>query len=98
MTKINNHLNSIGKEIFITYYNDLKNFNLNKEELAVRMCNENPDAHSLKAQIIRINLSRKLFERNEHIEALRIIVASIKLPKWVVVKASELLKDEIVEA
>jgi hypothetical protein len=58
------------------------------------MLYENQDAHSIDAQITRIKLSRKLFERNEQIETLQIIATSKSLPKWVVATATALLNQE----
>lgn len=72
----------------------MKNINVNREKLAERMYNENPNANSVGAQITRINLTRKIFERNEQIEALQIIASSKRLPNWVVSKAKDLLYKE----
>ncbi|BBI34940.1 hypothetical protein [Cohnella abietis] len=94
MSKTYKQLNTIGKEIFIRYYSEIKNLNISKEFLASKMLNENPKATSYDAQIIRVNTARIIFKSNRHLEALQLIINSDKLPHSVIHEAKNLIKSE----
>lgn len=88
-------LNSVGKEIFVNYYYDFKNQNINTKEFAIKLLEENPRANSLNAQNTRISKARKIFENGLEKDALKIIINSKKLNDAVKKKAETILSNEI---
>ncbi|WP_075619821.1 hypothetical protein [Paenisporosarcina indica] len=72
-------LRSIGKEIFVEYFEEFRDLNVDREELAKKLLKDNPKAISLDAQKTRISNARKIFELKMEIEALDNIVKSDRL-------------------
>lgn len=89
-------LGSVGMRSYVINYYDYKNSNLDKKEFAKKLLNENPRAKSIDAQITRISKARKLFDNNQEIIALQLVVDSdssqidIELKK----KAQEIINKE----
>lgn len=84
-------LRSIGKNIFVRYFDEFKNTNVDREELAKKLLNENPKASSIDAQKTRISNARKIFELRMEREALEIIINSDKVERNVVERAKKIL-------
>jgi hypothetical protein len=94
MRDTNSILKSIGKEIFVKYYQEFKDLNIDKEVLAKRLLNENPKAYKISGQYIRISNARIIFKETLQVEALEIIISSSKLDEDILKRAKELLKNE----
>lgn len=84
-------LRSIGKSIFVNYFEEFKNANYNSEELAKRLLSENPKASSIDAQKTRISNARKIFESKMERKALENIINSDKVESNIIEKAKKLL-------
>ncbi|TQR14734.1 hypothetical protein [Psychrobacillus soli] len=72
-------LRSIGKEIFVEYFEEFRDLNVDREELSKKLLKDNPKAISLDAQKTRISNARKIFELKMEKEALENIVKSDRL-------------------
>jgi len=72
-------LRSIGKEIFVKYFEEFRDLNVDREELSKKLLKDNPKAISLNAQKTRISNARKIFELKMEKEALENIVKSDRL-------------------
>lgn len=94
MSDVNKKLKSIGKKIFVDFYYDFKDINTRKEVLAKKLLNENINAQTLDGQLIRIGFARKIFEENEQLEALKIIISSNRVDGETIKKAQQILKQE----
>lgn len=57
-------LNSVGKQIFVNYYYDFKDLNVDKNYLAQKLLKENPKATSIGGQTTRINCAHRIFANN----------------------------------
>lgn len=84
-------LRSIGKNIFVKYFEEFKNANFDREELAKKLLSENPKASSIDAQKTRISNSRKIFELKMEKEALENIINSDKVESSIIEKAKKIL-------
>lgn len=93
MTDVIRLLNSIGKKIFIDYYDDFRNVP-DKKELAMKLLRENPRATTLSGQTTRIACAIRIFENQLQIEALDIII-NAKLDDGTIAKAKKLRAREI---
>ena len=75
-------LNSIGKENFIRFYKDYKNYYLSnnkkvdREILARKLLNDNSKAQKISGQYTRINCALRIFEKKVEVDALNIIINS----------------------
>lgn len=87
-------LKSIGKAIFVEYYNDFKNINYDTHKLANKLLKENPNAYSITAQRTRISNARSIFKNNEQISALEEIIIS-NIEETILAKAKKLLREEM---
>jgi hypothetical protein len=89
-------LSSVGMKSFVMNYYDYKNNNLDKEEFAQKLVDENPKASSLGAQITRISKAKSLFEYNKNIEALQLVINSnsSQVSDELKQKAQEIFDDE----
>lgn len=94
MKDVSRLLESVGKKIFIDYYNYFKNINVDKRELAEKLLLENPNANTIGGQVTRVNCARRIFENNLEIEALNIIIKSRRLDEDTINKAENLLRTE----
>lgn len=94
MTSIDKKLKSIGKKIFVDYYYDFKDMNLDKNALAQKLFDENPKAEKISGQIMRIGFARQIFSDNAQKEALEIIYSSKRLDAETIKKAQKILYDE----
>ncbi|WP_075619812.1 hypothetical protein [Paenisporosarcina indica] len=72
-------LRSIGKEIFVEYFEEFRNVTNDSGELANKLLKENPNANSLDAQKTRISNARKIFEFKMEKVALDNIIKSGRL-------------------
>lgn len=84
-------LRSIGKYIFVKYFEEFRNENFGREELARKLLNENPKASSIDAQKTRISNARRIFELGMERDALINIINSDKLESSIVEKAKEIV-------
>lgn len=66
-------LNSVGKKIFVEYYDDFKNVT-DKNALAQKLLQENTNASSIGGQMTRINCAVRIFDNNLQLEALDIVL------------------------
>lgn len=83
-------LRSIGKEIFVEYFEEFRNLTVDREELAIKLLEENPKANSLAAQKTRISNARKIFELKMEREALVNIIESDRLNENIREKAKRI--------
>lgn len=86
-------LRSIGKEIFVEYFEDFKDLTIDREKLALKLLKENPKATSLGAQQTRISNARKIFELKMEKEALFTIIESNRLNDNIRAKAKKIAKN-----
>lgn len=93
---LNDTLGAIGKAVFVNYYYDFKNTALSMEELSEKLAQTNPGSRSSR-QGFRIPRARHIFETNQQLEALRIIIDSERVDVSAREKAKELLACEIDE-
>jgi len=100
MSTIRRQLNSVGKGIFVQFYEEFQELahrdSLTREDkkpLAKKLFDSNPDADSLDAQFIRINCALKIFKKEWEREALEDVVASThyKVTPQIKQRAKELL-------
>lgn len=87
-------LSAVGKSVFVNFYYDFKLKKLGHSHLAEKIYKENPRSIS-KNQNRRIYRAFHIFEINEEIKALEIIINSSKVPNEIKTKAKEILKKEI---
>lgn len=92
---IDRKLQSIGKKIFVDYYYNFKDLNIDKNVLAKKLLDENPNAEKISGQLIRISYARQIFSENGQEEALRIIVAAKRLDAGTIKNARKILNEEI---
>lgn len=91
-------LNSIGKENFITFYEDYRKYYLsnNKERdrelLAKKLLNSNTKAQKISGQYTRINCARRIFEEKMEREALNIVI-NARVSETIKNKAIELMSE-----
>lgn len=95
-TDIQSNLNAIGKKVFVDFYYDFKNLQIHDSELSEKLFQNNPLSKSPK-QGFRIPRARHIFETNQQIDALRLIIKSEKLDKETIDKAKGILDDELAE-
>ncbi|MGN7409439.1 hypothetical protein [Sporosarcina sp. SAFN-010] len=86
-------LRSIGKEIFVEYFEEFSDLSVDNGELAKKLLSENPKAISLNAQKTRISNARKIFEKNMEIRALENIVESNRVKENIREKAKRLVAN-----
>jgi hypothetical protein len=86
--EVKRKLNSIGKGIFIKYYEEFKNTNNDTVGLANKLLKENIKASSLPAQKTRITNARSIFKNNLQVMALKEVIGSN-------IKEEELAKAKI---
>jgi dephospho-CoA kinase len=84
-------LKSIGKSIFVKYFEQFRNPNYDKGELAKKLLSENPKASSIDAQKTRISNARKIFESKMERKALENIINSDKVESNIIEKAKKIL-------
>lgn len=90
-------LNSIGKENFVTFYDDYKQYHLSdnkaeeRELLARKLLNDNLNAQKISGQYTRINCARRIFEERVEKEALKIIL-NARVSDTIKNRAKELLE------
>ena len=85
-------LSSIGKEIFVKYYEKFKNESINNKTLAEKLLDDNPKATSYNAQIVRVNSARRLIREGRVIDALYFIVDSRKVNPETIAEEKAILK------
>lgn len=93
-TDINNTLNAIGKKVFVDFYYDFKNNSLSTTDIAEKLIKHNPQTHSLR-QGFRIPRAKHIFENNQQIEALEIIISSTRLDEETISRAKIILSNEL---
>ncbi|QOR36886.1 hypothetical protein IMX26_08795 [Clostridium sp. 'deep sea'] len=94
MSDINRWLNSVGKKIFVDYYYNFKQINLDKNTFAQRLLEENPNATRISGQLTRISCAQRIFRNNLQIEALLLIIDSNRLSNATINKARAILEKE----
>lgn len=93
---LQSNLKAVGKKVFVDFYYDFKNPYLTDEELSEKLYTNNPLSISSR-QNFRIPRARHIFETNQQIEALQLIIQSKKLAADTIDKAKNILEDEISE-
>ena len=91
---LNDTLSAIGKAVFVNYYYDFKNTDLSSDELSKKLAQTNPGSRSSK-QGFRIPRAKHIFEENQQLDALRIIIDSEKVDRSARDRAREILLSEI---
>lgn len=86
-------LKSIGKSIFIKYYEEFKNQNFDTNTMSKKLLIENPKATSIGAQKTRISKAKSIFENKQQILALEDIILS-RVDVITIEKARRLLIKE----
>lgn len=87
-------LNAIGKAVFANFYYDFKDKDYPKDQLAKKLAAENPKSRSEK-QGFRIPRARHIFDTNQQLDALRIIIDSPRVDPIAKQKAMEILESEL---
>lgn len=87
-------LNSVGKQVFVDYYYDLKDLEADKKALAQKLLEQNPKATSIGGQLTRINCAHRIFANNLEKEALEIILNSNRLDENIIKKARDIISKE----
>ena len=95
MEDVNRMLNSVGKKVFVDYYYEFKDLKMDKDVLAQKLLDENPNARKLSGQFVRINFARKIFSNNLQKEALNIIINSNRLDEDTIKKTMEIREAEV---
>lgn len=95
MIDVTRLLNSVGKKIFVDYYQDFKKKYIDKDELAQKLLYENPNAKKIGGQITRISCAQRIFANNLNLEALSIILSSNRLNNETLAKARRILNEEM---
>ena len=90
---VHSMLKAAGKTMFITFYNDLKDFSLSDKYLCEKVYKESPTAKSPN-QRYKVPRAREIFRTNQQIEALEIIIQSEKLSDKIRLEAKKLLDME----
>ena len=96
-TKYNNiaeTLGAIGKRVFVDFYYDFKNPNISRDELTKKLIALNKSIKS-EEQGFRIPRARHIFENNQQIEALEIIISSTRLDVETISRAKTILSNEL---
>lgn len=104
MEQMKRLLTSIGKKSFVEFYEDYqqlykKGKNLTKEDknkLARKLLESNPDATELGGQLTRINAALRIFKNEWQREALEEVINSTHkmITDNVKLKATEIMKKE----
>ncbi|PQP82708.1 hypothetical protein C0Q44_14995 [Paenibacillus sp. PCH8] len=81
-------LNSIGKRVFVEYYEVFSNNKMSKDEKIAKL----PEEYKIDGSRIRVNCANKIFESGLEKKALNIIVNS-RTEKKAIEKAKTLLKN-----
>ena len=81
-------LNSVGKSTFIKYYYNFKN---NSREACIMQFEE---SFTDKAKLTRTGHAQRIFREGMNIEALKIIVESVRVDVEIRKRAKEILDEE----
>lgn len=90
---VHSMLKAAGKTMFVTFYNDLKDFSLSDKYLCEKVYRESPTAKSPN-QRYKVPRAREIFRTNQQIEALEIVIQSEKLSEKIRLEAERLLDIE----
>lgn len=71
-------LKAVGKAVFVRFYYDFKDTSISIDELSQKIYRENPRAKSSQ-QRFRIPRARHIFSEGKQIEALKIIISSLRV-------------------
>lgn len=86
-------LSAAGKSVFVRFYYDFKDTTIPNDILADKLFRENPTTTS-KRQGFRIPRARHIFETNQQIQALELIINSNKIDDAIKELAKEILSKE----
>lgn len=86
-------LKAVGKAVFVKFYYDFKDISIPIDALAEKIYRENPRAKS-KQQRFRIPRARHIFEENQQLQALELIISSPRVDEESRVLAAEILNSE----
>lgn len=95
-TDLKSTLKAVGKKVFVDFYYDFKDSQITTDELAEKLFTNNPLSISSE-QRFRIPRARHIFETNQQIDALNIIIESGRLASDTIEKAKEILTNEVTE-
>ena len=87
------NLSAIGKMVFVDFYYEFKDFSISEEELADLIHKNNPRSVS-NQQRFRIPRARHIFEQNQQLDALKLIINSKRIPQESRDKAAYILHQE----
>ena len=86
-------LSAAGKSVFVRFYYDFKDATISDDILAEKLFRENP-ATTSKRQGFRIPRARHIFETNQQLLALELIINSARVEKEIKDLAKEILNRE----
>ena len=86
-------LSAVGKMVFVDFYYKFKDVSISSEELADFIYRNNPRSVS-NNQRFRIHRARYIFEHNQQLDALRLIIDSKRISKELRNKAADILRRE----
>lgn len=86
-------LKAVGKSVFVKFYYDFKDTSISTDELAEKIYRENPRAKSVQ-QRFRIPRARHIFFEKKQIEALEIIISSLRVDNEYRKLAKDILLQE----
>lgn len=82
-------LNSIGKRVFVEYYEVFKDSGLSTDDKISKL----PEEYSYNGSRTRVNCANRIFENKCQTRALQ-MVTNAKVEDWVISKANKLLIEQ----
>jgi len=92
-TDLKTNLSAVGKMVFIDFYYEFKDLSISEEKLADLIHKNNPRSIS-NQQSFRIPRARHIFEQNQQLDALKLIINSKRIPQESRDKAACILRQE----
>lgn len=91
---LNTTLSAVGKAVFVNFYYDFKNETLSDDEITIKLLKENPGSKS-NNQNFRIRRARHIFNEENQLDALKIVINSKKISIETRNKAKKILDEEL---
>lgn len=91
---LNTTLSAVGKAVFVNFYYDFKNETLSDNEITIKLLKENPGSKS-NNQNFRIRRARHIFNEENQLDALKIVINSKKISIETRNKAKKILDEEL---
>lgn len=87
------NLAAVGKQVFVDFYYEIKDFSISEDDLAEIIHRNNPRSKSAQ-QRFRIPRARHIFQTGQEQEALRLVISSERVPQDTRMKAQVILQNE----